>query len=147
MGDTTEKDGDSPYASAINCTSVLPGYEVEFHKVSQEESGAVRIRIDLARAKSVRSFSMFINSLMWVLALVILSITFICLTSNRKVELAMLSFFGAMLFAFPAVRNLQPFVPPLGSMTDFYATFWAQGIAALSIVVCGGLWVLRDHGR
>jgi len=41
------------------------------------------------------------------------------------------------LFAFPAVRNSQPGVPPVGTWGDFVSFFWAESMIALAL---GILW-------
>ena len=43
-------------------------------------------------------------------------------------------FLAALLFAFPTVRNNLPGNPPIGSLNDFLAFFWTEGIVALALV-------------
>ena len=44
------------------------------------------------------------------------------------------AFLAALLFAFPTVRNNLPGNPPIGSLNDFLAFFWTEGIVALALV-------------
>jgi hypothetical protein len=46
-----------------------------------------------------------------------------------------LAFGAALLFAFPAIRSIEPFVPPMGVLSDFFGFFWAESIVAVSLVV------------
>src|SRR6185437_14931326 len=65
---------------------------------------------------------------------------------HRKIEISMFSFLGALLFAFPALRNSQPGTPPIGTMSDFIAFFWAEVIIALSLLSVVLRWIIRGHG-
>lgn len=132
---------------ALKTSSALMGLDARARLAHAGDNDDLRVEIVLERSTTVRVFSLFLNTAMLVLALVIVAITGVCAFTGRKVELGMLTFFAGMLFAFPAVRGLQPAAPPLGSLTDYYATFWAQGSAALGLFVCGTLWVLRDRER
>lgn len=144
MGYNTEADGDVTMNTAVNITSVVPGLTVQFDKLAASEVPVDGCHITIQRSPTVKFFSIFINTVMWILSAVILSISLSCLVGGRKVELAMMTFMAGMLFAFPAVRNLQPGVPPLGSVTDFLATFWAQAIAAFGIASCGFVWTFKQ---
>ena len=53
---------------------------------------------------------------------------------RRKFETAAVAFLAALLFAFPTVRNNLPGNPPIGSLNDFLAFFWTEGIVALALV-------------
>lgn len=72
---------------------------------------------------------------MWILTLGALGIGWRVLSVNVKAELPMCQFLAVLLFALPAVRNLQPAAPPIGSLSDFLAFFWCEGFVALSLCV------------
>lgn len=55
----------------------------------------------------------------------------------------MFSFIGALLFAFYAVRDGQPNVPPIGAYCDFISFFWAEALIAGCLVVALAAWILR----
>ena len=57
----------------------------------------------------------------------------------------MFSFLGALLFAFPAVRNAVPGSPPIGSFNDYLAFFWAEGLVAASLIAILFTWALRSQ--
>jgi hypothetical protein len=48
-----------------------------------------------------------------------------------------------MLFAFPAFRNMMPLSPPIGAFPDYIAFFWAEGMAALTLVLLILTWFSR----
>ena len=64
---------------------------------------------------------------------------------GRKPEIAMFSFMAALLFAYYAVRNTQPLVPPIGVYSDFLAFFWTEILVGACLVVMVFTWVLRQR--
>jgi hypothetical protein len=55
----------------------------------------------------------------------------------------MFTLIAGMLFALPAVRNLQPGVPPLGGLSDFLSFFWAESLVAISLPILFFVWLTR----
>jgi hypothetical protein len=52
-----------------------------------------------------------------------------------------------LLFAFPAIRNALPGVPPVGVLNDYLAFLWAEGLVALSLVAMLVLFIRRGVER
>ena len=76
----------------------------------------------------------------------LISLVYRVFAGHRKIEIGMFSFLGALLFAFPALRNSQPGTPPIGTMSDFLAFFWAEVIIALSLLSVVLRWIIRGPG-
>lgn len=129
--------------------AAAPGYVFEVHDalpVSQKNTnGFESVAIQISRSATVKGFSLFTIGLIWCIAVTILVLTLAVWLRGRKFEFGMMTFFAAMLFAFPAIRNLQPMVPPIGAWPDFVAVFWAQGIAGACIVIMLGVWLSRPQ--
>ncbi|MBK8304550.1 MAG: DUF4436 family protein [Chloracidobacterium sp.] len=85
---------------------------------------------------------MFVSVLMWVLTIGMLFFVISLFMRGRKVEIAMFSFMGAMLFGFYAIRNSQPNVPPIGVYSDFLSYIWCEIIVGF-LLACLVAWVLR----
>jgi hypothetical protein len=83
---------------------------------------------------------------MWALTIGVICLVFRVFAGHRKIEISMFSFLGALLFAFPALRNSQPGTPPIGTMSDFLAFFWAEVIIALSLLAVVLRWLIRGPG-
>ncbi|MEY2590351.1 MAG: hypothetical protein QOJ67_2335 [Acidimicrobiaceae bacterium] len=109
------------------------------------ERTAVDVGLKVDRAGSTVFFSIFIMTLMWLLAIGATALALYVAVGGRKVELAMFSFLGALLFAFPTVRNTVPGSPPVGAYSDYLAFFWAEGLVATSLVVILATWVFRPQ--
>ena len=106
----------------------------------------VVIDLSLARASTAIFFSIFIMIAMWSLTIGVILLVFRVLAGQRKIEICMFSFLGALLFAFPALRNSQPGTPPIGTLSDFLAFFWAEVIIALSLLSVVLPWIIRGPG-
>ncbi len=59
----------------------------------------------------------------------------------------MFSWLAALLFALPPLRNAMPSAPPIGSLSDFMAFFWAEGIVALSLATVVFAWLRRPGAK
>ena len=104
------------------------------------------IGISIERATTAVFFSVFIMIAMWALAAGVLCLVFRVFAGHRKIEISMFSFLGALLFAFPALRNSQPGTPPIGTLSDFLAFFWAEVIIALSLLAVVLRWLIKGPG-
>ena len=104
------------------------------------------IDISVQRATTAVFFSVFIMIAMWALVIGVISLVYRVFAGHRKIEISMFSFLGALLFAFPALRNSQPGTPPIGTMSDFIAFFWAEVIVALSLLAVVLRWIVRGPG-
>jgi hypothetical protein len=58
-------------------------------------------------------------------------------------EMGEMAFCAALLFAFPAIRNAQPFAPTMGMLSDYLGFFWAESIVAISLIIKLNIWLSR----
>lgn len=131
----------------IEFYSSIQGYKVTDVVEDNDGDGFTGIDFALSRTSSVKFFSTFIMVTMWIISLAVLFVMLSIILRNRKVEYSMFAFLSAMLFAFPAMRNVQPFVPPIGCLSDYIAFFWAEGIIALSLIIMIITWLKRTAAR
>jgi hypothetical protein len=66
-------------------------------------------------------------------------------TAKGQFDLVPLSMSLSLIFGLPALRNVQPGVPPVGAFSDYIIFIWAELIVAVSAVVTVWQWVLRAH--
>jgi hypothetical protein len=50
-----------------------------------------------------------------------------------------------LIFGLPALRNVQPGVPPVGAFGDYVSFIWAEIIVGLSAIIIIWTWLLRSH--
>lgn len=132
---------------AVELRGAVAGLRIdaEYDKEVSTPNNAV-IDISLERAGTARFFSIFIMIAMWALTIGVIFLVFRVFSGQRKIEISMFSFLGALLFAFPALRNSQPGTPPIGTLSDFLAFFWAEVIIALSLLSVVVRWIIRGPG-
>jgi len=122
----------------------IPGYKIGVEKGKETDETFVEGDITIARSGTVVFFSMFVAALMWGLSVAVLFLVLAVILRGRKPELGMFSFMAALLFAYYAVRNSQPNVPPIGVFSDFIAFFFAEILVGACLLVTVFTWVFRS---
>jgi hypothetical protein len=140
----TETDNAIP--AAIQMYGSVSGLRIDTEYAKEHTDTHAVIDLSLSRAPTAVFFSVFIMAVMWLLALGVVFLVFRVLAGHRKIEIGMFSFLGALLFAFPALRNSQPGTPPIGTLSDFLAFFWAEVIIALSLLSVLLRWIRHGPG-
>jgi hypothetical protein len=143
-GAATDADKSIPVATELYGS--VSGLRIVADYAKEHADDHVVIDLDISRAPTAIFFSVFIMAAMWSLALGVVFLVFRVLAGHRKIEISMFSFLGALLFAFPALRNSQPGTPPIGTLSDFLAFFWAEVIIALSLLSVVLTWLIRGPG-
>lgn len=132
---------------AVDFFGSIPGLKIDAAKTAESDEDYVAIEMKIGRSSTVIFFSMFIAVLMWGVTISVLVLTLSVILRGRKIEIGMFSFLAALLFAFAAVRNSQPGVPPIGTYSDFIAFFWAEVLIALCLLSIIFTWVLRPAAK
>jgi hypothetical protein len=131
---------------AVDMRGSVAGLRLDTDYAKENAPDHAVIDISLERASTAVFFSIFIMIAMWLLVIAVLFLVFRVFSGQRKIEISMFSFLGALLFAFPALRNSQPGTPPIGTLSDFIAFFWAEVIIALSLLAVVVRWLTRGPG-
>jgi hypothetical protein len=138
--------GNESVPVAVEMRGSVAGLRIDTEYAKENAPDRAVIDINIERASTARFFSIFIMIAMWALALGVVFLVFRVLSGHRKIEISMFSFLGALLFAFPALRNSQPGTPPIGTLSDFLAFFWAEVIIALSLLSVVLRWLIKGPG-
>lgn len=141
-----EAGGTEAIPMAVELRGSVAGLRMDTEYAKENTPDHAVIDISIERAQTAKFFSIFIMIAMWALALGVVFLVFRVLSGHRKIEISMFSFLGALLFAFPALRNSQPGTPPIGTMSDFLAFFWAEVIIALSLLSVVLRWLIKGPG-
>ncbi|KAI8892798.1 hypothetical protein BC833DRAFT_610616 [Globomyces pollinis-pini] len=112
--------------------------DMKLTDLSGNNFSIVGLKVVLSRAPTQKFFSLSIISLMWVISLGIFFLAISHFIFNKRVEAPTLGVVTSMLFALPAVRNMQPGAPPIGCTTDVIGFFWNVGLIAVASVLL--LW-------
>ena len=141
-----ETGGNESIPAAVELRGSVAGLRMDTEYAKENAPDHTVIDISIQRATTAVFFSVFIMIAMWALAFGVLCLVFRVFAGHRKIEISMFSFLGALLFAFPALRNSQPGTPPIGTLSDFIAFFWAEVIIALSLLSVVICWLVRGPG-
>jgi len=131
---------------AVEMRGSVAGLRLDTELAKENTPDHAVIDISIQRATTAVFFSVFIMIAMWALVIGVLALVYRVFAGHRKIEISMFSFLGALLFAFPALRNSQPGTPPIGTMSDFLAFFWAEVIIALALLSVVLRWIIRGPG-
>ncbi len=141
------KDEKEEIPMAINFYGAISGYNIDVDYIPKAEFESsdvyMGLRVIISRSVITKSFSIFLMISMWLIGLVVFTMTMAVLWLPRPIEFGMFTLIAGMLFALPAVRNLQPGVPPLGGLTDFLSFFWAESLVAISMPILFFCWLTR----
>jgi hypothetical protein len=129
----------------IILSASTPGIKFE-GTVSRESSLKVTgVELEIRRADNVIAVSILVMILMIGLAMSLLGMVFKTTTTGRKVDLAPLSISIALIFGLPALRNVQPGVPPVGALGDYLSFIWAEIIVGVSAIIIVWTWLLHSQ--
>lgn len=129
----------------INLSASTPGIKFE-GSVSRGSAQVLGIELKLRRADSVISVSILLMVLMGGLAMSLLAMV-LKATSGPQVNLVPLSICISLIFGLPALRNVQPGVPPVGALGDYFSFIWAEIIVGASALIIVWTWLLRSDER
>lgn len=99
------------------------------------EGGAGVVELGLGRSAGVLTFAIFMVAAMWALAIAVASAAWFLFSRRRGLIWPALGWMAASLFAIAAFRNAAPGAPPIGSLIDYLAFFWAEAIIAVCVFV------------
>ncbi|MEG4204366.1 DUF4436 family protein [Microcoleus sp. Pol7_A1] len=123
----------------------VPGFDISYKPMAENSSIFIYIDVSATRSIPVKFFALVIIVIMWVLSTMALLLALKVMQSGKLPEVGMLSWTAVMLFAFPAIRNAQPGVPPVGTASDFLSFFWTEIIVVVALVIIGSCWLKRYH--
>ena len=129
----------------IALSASTPGIKFDGN-VSRENSLKVTgIDLRIRRADNVITVSILLMTLMSGLALSLLGMVYKATKTAPQVDLVPLSISISLIFGLPALRNVQPGVPPVGAFGDYISFIWAEIIVGISAIIIIWTWLL--HGR
>ncbi|MFF2115754.1 DUF4436 family protein [Kitasatospora sp. NPDC058184] len=115
----------------------------------QSEGGAVVVTERISRSRSTFILAWFMMAAMWALALSVLVAAWLIVRQRRGIVWPALGWMAATLFALVGMRNAAPGSPPIGSLLDYAAFFWAELLVAvgLTMVVVRGARIEGGHRK
>jgi Domain of unknown function (DUF4436) len=100
--------------------------------------------IVIRRAYNVICVSLLVMTVMFVLAVSIVGMVLHVHASPGEINLLPLSLCIALIFGLPALRNVQPGVPPVGGFNDYLCFIWAELMVSISAITLAWTWIVRS---
>jgi hypothetical protein len=126
--------GDQPLPLLVTLRDIDPFF-VTRAPGTLTEGHVVAFEIHISRSRGTLILAWFVMLAMWALSLSVLGGAWILVTRRKGMVWPAFGWMAATLFALISVRNAIPGSPPIGSLIDYVAFFWAEGIIAASITV------------
>ena len=136
-----------PIPLSLVVSAAIPGIKFQGSVTRNENTQVTGIALNLRRADNLISLSVLINLMMTALAWSVLAMALQVTTAKRPFDLLPLSMSMTLIFGLPALRNVQPGVPPVGAFSDYVTFIWAELIVAVSAVVTVWHWLLRTQPK
>ncbi|MFD9690719.1 DUF4436 family protein [Kitasatospora sp. NPDC059146] len=108
-------------------------------------NGAVALDTRITRSRSTFILSWFMIAAMWAIALAVLGAAEVLYRKREGLVWPSLGWMAASLFALIGMRNAAPGAPPIGSLMDYVAFFWAEGIIAASLACTAWCGIRTEH--
>lgn len=143
VGTTTFQESE-PVPVRLDLSASIPRMKFEGKIVEVPGEGVEGIALRLTRAGNVIVLSVLVMVLMMSLAISVLLMAVSMLTSDNGFDLLPLSLSLTLIFGLPALRNVQPGVPPVGVMGDYLSFIWAENIVGISAVMIMVTWLRRS---
>jgi hypothetical protein len=153
---TTSPPGGNPTGAAaanpvtrLEFDGTLSGFRVTSKPRHEQvaEPDVLALDLTIRRTPATDAFAILILVLQVLLASAAAALAVLVWSRHRRVEVTMLTWLAAMLFAIVPLRNAMPGSPPIGALVDVVVFFWAVTVIALSLVSVLVRWSRQEPAR
>jgi hypothetical protein len=137
----------APVALSISLSASVPGIRFEGNVSRGSRQAPTGIELHLTRANNVIAVSLIVVLMMTALSWSLLAMAIRAITTTERADLLPLSVSVSLIFGLPALRNIQPGVPPVGALVDYVSFIWAELTVAASAVIIVWTWLLRSRAK
>jgi Domain of unknown function (DUF4436) len=138
----------APVALSVSLSASIPGIRFRGNVSRGNIQEPTGIALHVTRQHSVISVSLIVMCMMSVLAMSLFAMVIRWSTmAAQKTDLLPLAVSISLIFGLPALRNIQPGVPPVGAIVDYIAFIWAELMVAASAVIIVWTWLLRSRAK
>jgi len=130
-----------------NFIASIPGVKFEGAVTQNDTYKLMHTTIAMRRANNVIIVSVFVMILMFILAISVVAMVLHVNASAGEMNLLPLSLCVTLIFGLPALRNIQPGVPPVGGFNDYLSFIWAEMMVSISAIALAWTWIVRSQKR
>ncbi|WP_331744681.1 DUF4436 family protein [Kitasatospora sp. NBC_01300] len=140
----TATSGATPVPVGLVVTDTDPFFVLR-PQVTAGATGTVALDAKITRSRSTFILAWFMIAAMWAIALAVLGAAEVLYRKREGLVWPSLGWMAASLFALIGMRNAAPGSPPIGSLIDYLAFFWAEGIIAASLACTAWCGIRTEH--
>jgi Domain of unknown function (DUF4436) len=130
-----------------NFIASIPGVKFQGAITQNDTYKLMHTTIAMRRANNVITVSVFVMILMFILAISVVAMVLHVNASPGEMNLLPLSLCVTLIFGLPALRNMQPGVPPVGGFNDYLSFIWSEMMVSISAITLAWTWMLRSRQR
>jgi hypothetical protein len=131
-----------PVPLSISLLASTPGMKYAGEIIRSNESSATHVHLNLRRPDNLVNVSITVMCLMMGIALSVAAMVLKAIFSRqRTLDVLPLSLSIGLIFGLPALRNMQPGVPPVGVLGDYFSFIWAELFVAAAAIIMAVIWV------
>lgn len=123
------------------------GYDISLMPRDKNSATQLDVEVDIQRTMPTKVFCVFLSVMMLVVAFGYSWMALKIHAAKVPPDINEMVFGGALLFSFPAIRNIQPLAPPMGVLTDYAGFFIAESLVAVTLIVELYFWIMRKRHR
>jgi hypothetical protein len=133
-----------PVPLSVSLSASIPGIKFVGAASRSGDSNFTGIDLKMRRPDNLILVSTFVMLMMTGLAVSVLAMVLKAIGTRTKFDLLPLSLSISLIFGLPALRNIQPGVPPVGVLGDYLSFLWAELIVAASAIVTVWTWLRSE---
>jgi hypothetical protein len=126
----TSSDGVVPVA--MDFENLDPFFSVRPSSAAAETQGIV-LETRISRSRGTFILAWFMMAAMWALSLAVVGGATVMVRKRRGLVWPAMGWMAATTFALVGLRNAAPGSPPIGSLIDYAAFFWAEAVTVASL--------------
>lgn len=137
--------GRVPVPVSVSTLASIPGIKFSRDVSREDEPTVTKVDLKVERPFNLIEVSFFVMILMMSLAVSVLIMALKATGAGKSFDLLPLSLSLTLIFGLPALRNVQPGVPPIGALADYFSFIWAESFVAASAIIIMWTWLLRPQ--
>ena len=127
--------GRVPVPISVSLTASIQGIRFSRAESPTTEPDTAKVDLLIDRPTNLIVVSCFVMILMMTLAMTVLTMALKATGTKGNFDLLPLSLSLTLIFGLPALRNIQPGVPPVGVLADYISFIWAECFVAASAII------------
>ena len=143
--DEASLQGRLPLAISVSTLASIPGIKFSRDPSPSTEPNVTKVDLKIQRPDNLIVVSLFVMLLMMSLAVSVLFMALKATVAGKRFDLLPLSLSLTLIFGLPALRNIQPGVPPIGALADYVSFIWAELFVAVSAIIVMWTWLSRTE--